>query len=49
MSKPYIPPPDVSEVVHQLAKWIALLFRVGVTISIDDGNGNKFTVTAGKP
>lgn len=49
MAYPYIPPPDVSEIVYQIAVWISRLHRCKVSISIDKGDAGHFTVEVANP
>lgn len=44
MSTLYIPPPSKEEMCDQFALWISRLFRVKVTITIDNRRGSTSTV-----
>ena len=49
MAYPYIAPPTKEEIVRQFAEWIARLFRVQVTITLDSLTGSKHTVEIAHP
>lgn len=49
MTRPYISPPTKEEIVYQFADWIARLFRVRVTITLDDLSGSRNTVEIEHP
>lgn len=49
MAHLFIRPPTKEEVVDQFADWIARLFRVEVTIILDDLSGSRHTVQIAHP
>jgi len=49
MAHMFIYPPTKEEVVDQFADWIARLFRVEVTIILDDLSGSRHTVQIAHP
>ena len=49
MSKPYIQPPSRDEMIYTFAQWISGLFRVRITITVDDLSGDHHTVEIAHP
>lgn len=43
MATIYIPPPTPEEMLHKYASWIARLFGIKVTVTIDHDNGDTST------
>jgi hypothetical protein len=49
MAHIYIQPPTKEEMVYQFADWFARLFRVKVTVTIDNLCGSSHTVEIAHP
>ena len=49
MARWYVPPPDVTEIIHAFATWIARLYRCKVTVTVDFLNGEYHTIETTDP
>ncbi len=45
----YVPPPSASEVMDMMARWVARLYGVKVTVKIESHMGESNTVIDGRP
>ena len=44
----YVPPPSASEVVDMMARWVARLYGVKVTVKLESNTGESNTVIDGR-
>jgi len=49
MAKLYIQPPSLQEIINQIADWIARIYRVQVTITVDTLCGSRHTIEVAHP
>ena len=49
MATVYVPPPSASEMMNMMARWVARLYGVKVTVRIEDASGDWTSITDGRP
>jgi hypothetical protein len=48
MATVYVPPPSADDVMTMMAKWVARLYAVKVTVRIEDATGDRTSITDGR-
>lgn len=44
----YVPPPSADEVMTMMARWVARLYGVKVTVRIEDSTGDRTSISDGR-